>query len=73
MLTDPGGGVPPGIIVAFLGALQAAAVAVGVLAGAALVVAVDALVGSVQSLVALGALAQLVLVVALVHTEAPSG
>mmetsp|Transcript_6334 Transcript_6334/g.10575 ORF Transcript_6334/g.10575 Transcript_6334/m.10575 type:complete len:200 (-) Transcript_6334:404-1003(-) len=70
---DPGGRVPPGVVVPLFRALQAAPIAIGVLASAPLVVATNELVGGVQALVALRALAQLVRVVALVHPVAASG
>ena len=62
--------MPPGVVVALLGALQASAIAVRVLASTALVVAVHALIRSVQALITLRTLAELVEVVALVHAVA---
>eukprot|EP00968_Pinguiococcus_pyrenoidosus_P012008 scaffold1016_cov258-Pinguiococcus_pyrenoidosus.AAC.12 len=70
---DPGTGRPVGVVVALLGALQAAAVAVGVLAGSAAVVAADALVGRPETAVAPSALAHFVVAVGLVHAVAPRG
>ena len=51
--TDPGGGMPPRVVVALLWALKPTAVSVGILTSTALVITVDALIGSVQALVAL--------------------
>lgn len=70
---DPRGGRPPGVVVALFRALEPTAVTVGVLTGAAAVVSVYLLVRRVQALVALGLLAQGVVVVVLVHAESARG
>ena len=67
---DPGGGLPPRVVVTLLWALQPAPVSVGVLARASLVVPAHTLVCRVEALVALRVLAQVVEREALVHAEA---
>mmetsp|Transcript_14683 Transcript_14683/g.44114 ORF Transcript_14683/g.44114 Transcript_14683/m.44114 type:complete len:704 (-) Transcript_14683:218-2329(-) len=67
---DPRARRPVGIVVALLGALEAAAVAVGVLASAAHVAPPNVLVGRPEPVVALGAAVEVVVGVALVHAEA---
>jgi len=66
---DPRGGLPPRIVVAFFRALQTVTLAVGVLTGATLIVAVDVLVRLVQTGVAAGVLATVVECDAFVHVE----
>mmetsp|Transcript_16661 Transcript_16661/g.31165 ORF Transcript_16661/g.31165 Transcript_16661/m.31165 type:complete len:291 (+) Transcript_16661:2049-2921(+) len=67
---NPGGGVPPGVVVPLLGTLIAVPISVGVLSSRPLIVPSHALVGSIQALVALCVLAAVVVILVFMHTEA---